>query len=97
MHRTIERLRTQKAFRRHLGGVQNVGNDSDLSEMGVQNVVNSQIQSGTMFAPVVFVVNGSRDFQSRDVGTLTDQGMLVINDAIKRGVMRDPVDLIIVV
>ena len=61
VRRTIERLRTQKAFRRHLGGAQNVGSDSDLSEMGVQNVVNSQIRSGTMFAPVVSVVNGSRD------------------------------------
>ena len=85
MRRTIERLRTQKAFRRPLGGAQNVGSDSDLSQMGVQNVVNGQIQSDPMFAPVVSVVNGSKDFQSRDVGTLTGQSMSVINDAIQRG------------
>jgi len=93
VRRTIERLRTQKAFRRHLGGAQNVGSDSDLSEMGVQNVVNSQIQSGTMFAPVVSV--GSRDFQSRDIGTLIDQSMSAANVIEQHGVMRDPVDLVI--
>ena len=68
VRKTVERLRTQKAFRRHLGGAQNVGSDSDLSVMGVQNVLNSQIQSGTMFTPVVSVINGSNDFQIRDVG-----------------------------
>src|SRR5208282_4530439 len=56
VHRTIERLRTQRSFRRHLGGAQNIGSDSDLSVMGVQNVVNSQIQSGTMLAPVDLVI-----------------------------------------
>ena len=56
VRRTIERLRTQRAFRRHLGGAQNVGSDSDMSVMGVQNVLNSQIQSGTMLAPVDLVI-----------------------------------------
>ena len=56
VRRTIERLSTQRSFRRHLGGAQNIGSDSDLSVMGVQNVVNSQIQSGTMLAPVDLVI-----------------------------------------
>ena len=56
VRRTIERLRTQRSFRRHLGGAKNIGSDSDLSVMGGQNVVNSQIQSGTMLAPVDLVI-----------------------------------------
>ena len=51
VRKTVERLRTQKAFRRHLGGAQNV-EVTDLSVMGVQNVLNGQIQRGTMFASV---------------------------------------------
>ena len=59
----------------------------------MQNVVNSQVQRGTMFAPVVSV--GSRDFQSRDIGTLIDQSMSAANVIEQHGVMRDPVDLVI--
>ena len=55
VRKTVERLRTQKAFRRHLGGAQNVESDSDLSVMGVQNVVSSVIPSGAVSVPVVFV------------------------------------------
>ena len=58
VRKTFERLRTQKAFRRHLGSAQNVESDSDLSVMGAQNVVNSAIPSGAMSVPVVSVIIG---------------------------------------
>ena len=56
IRKTIERLITQRAFQRHLGGAQNVESDSDLSVMGVQNVLNSMVQSGAMSAPAVSVI-----------------------------------------
>ena len=56
VRKTIERLRTQRAFRQQLGGAQNVGSDTDVSVMDVQNMVNSQIQSGARLAPVNLVI-----------------------------------------
>jgi len=60
VRKTIERLRTQKAFRRHLGGAQNVGSDTDVSVMDVQNMVNSQVQSGARLAPVDLVIESNQ-------------------------------------
>ena len=36
VRKTIQRLRTSKDYRRHLGGAQNVGSDTDVSVMDVQ-------------------------------------------------------------
>ena len=38
IRRTIDKLRTQKAFRRHLGGVPNNDSDSSISTVGLQNL-----------------------------------------------------------
>ena len=46
IHKTMERIRAHKAFRRHLGGAQNVESDSDLSVVGMQNLM-------SITAPVV--------------------------------------------
>ena len=39
VRKTIERLRTQRAFRRHLGGAQNSESDTDMSVVGMQNLM----------------------------------------------------------
>ena len=39
IHKTMERIRAHKAFRRHLGGAQNTESDSDLSVVGMQNLI----------------------------------------------------------
>ena len=39
LRKTMERLRTQKAFRRHLGGAQNSESDTDMSVVGMQNLM----------------------------------------------------------
>jgi hypothetical protein len=46
IHNTMERIRAHKAFRRHLGGAQNLESDSDLSVVGMQNLM-------SITAPVV--------------------------------------------
>src|SRR5208282_1510454 len=46
IHHTMERIRAHKAFRRHLGGAQNIESDSDLSVVGMQNLM-------SITAPVV--------------------------------------------
>src|SRR5208282_3844821 len=38
IRRTMDKLRTQKAFRRHLGGAQNNDSDSSISTLGLQNL-----------------------------------------------------------
>ena len=38
IRRTMDKLRTQKAFRRHLGGAQNNDSDSSISTVGLQNL-----------------------------------------------------------
>ena len=39
IHKTMERIRAHKAFRRHLSGAQNIESDSDLSVVGMQNFI----------------------------------------------------------
>ena len=46
IHNTMERIRAHKASRRHLGGAQNIESDSDLSVVGMQNML-------SITAPVV--------------------------------------------
>ena len=38
LRRTIDKLRTQKAFRRHLGGAKNDDSDSSIPTVGLQNL-----------------------------------------------------------
>ena len=46
VRKTIERLRTQRAFRRHLGGAKKSESDTDMSVVGMQNLL-------SITAPVV--------------------------------------------
>ena len=38
IRKTMDKLQTQKAFRRHLGGVQNNDSDSSISTVGLQSL-----------------------------------------------------------
>ena len=82
IHNTMERIRAHKAVRRHLGGAQNIESDSDLSVVGMQNLM-------SITAPVV----SSRRRVAANFSVLdrlaTDSAVTPIT--IQRGVMDAPV------
>ena len=62
VRRTIDKLRTQRAFRRHLGGAQNSDSDSAISTIGLQNLysITAPVVSGRRRMAANFPVSGRR-------------------------------------
>jgi len=62
VRRTIDKLRTQKAFRRHLGGAQSNDSDSSLSTVGLQNLcsITAPVVSGRRRMAASFPVSERR-------------------------------------
>ena len=76
IRRTMDKLRTQKAFRRHLGGAQNNDSDSSISTVGLQNLC-------SITAPVI---SGRRRMAANfPVSERQTTGSAVLNDAVQRG------------
>src|SRR5208282_578478 len=76
IRRTMDKLRTHKVFRRHLGGAQNNDSDSSISTVGLQNLC-------SITAPVI---SGRRRMAANfPVSERRTTGSAVINDAVQRG------------
>ena len=62
VRRTIDKLRTQRAFRRHLGGAQNSDSDSAISTIGLQNLysITAPVVSGRRRMAANFPVSERR-------------------------------------
>jgi hypothetical protein len=62
IRRTMDKLRTQKAFRRHLGGAQNNDSDSSISTVGLQNLcsITAHVISGRRRMAANFPVSERR-------------------------------------
>src|SRR5271166_2349658 len=66
IRRTMDKLRTQKAFRRHLGGAQNNYSDSSISTVGLQNLcsITAPVISGRRRMAANFPVSERRTTDS---------------------------------
>ena len=62
VRRTLDKLRTQRAFRRHLGGAQNGDSDSAISTIGLQNLyaITAPVLSGRRRMAANFPVSERR-------------------------------------
>src|SRR5208282_2401264 len=72
VRRTIDKLLTQRAFRRNLGGAQNSDSDSAISTIGLQNLysITASVVSGRRWMAANFPVSERRT-----------TGSAIINDA----------------
>src|SRR5208282_5575526 len=76
IRRTMDKLRSHKVFRRHLGGAQNNDSDFSISTEGLQNMC-------SITAPVI---SGRRRLDANfPVSERRTTGSAVINDAVQRG------------